>query len=106
MFLVYIRLYTISNPVLSIVAPSASPADCIVAPKKVCERLDREFPDTKSFEHLLEDLCKDNVLHSILDPWTLALVIRLLYLQAVSWGWKVVLPEFLLYPQVPQSKLR
>ena len=75
-------------------------------PKNAYKNLNREFPDRQSFEHLLEELPEDNVLHSILDPWTLALVIRLLYLQAVSWGWKVVLPEFLLYPQVPQSKLR
>jgi len=76
-----------------------------VAAKNAYKRLKREFPDSRSFEHLFEELPEDNVLHSIVSPRMLALVIRLLYLQAVSWEWRVVLPEFLLPSNVAQSNL-
>lgn len=55
---------------------------------------------------MLEELPEDYVLHSVVAPQTLALVIRLLYLQSVSWELRVVLPEFLLPSKVTQSILK
>ena len=106
MLLNYIRLYTISNPPQSNVAVSArDAADWIVAAKNAYKRLNRQFPDRQSFEHLLEELPEDNVFHSIVSPRMLALVIGLLYLQTVSWEVQFVLPEFVLSSKVIQPKL-